>query len=129
MNELCPCQSGKAWKVCCYPFIGQGKPAPTAEALMRSRYVAYTRQEAGYLYKTWHSQTRPSKKELQQLEFTNWQGLRILNTDQGLVDDEQGVVEFVATWQDERSALHNTHEISQFVREKGRWVYVQGDVS
>lgn len=129
MNELCPCQSGKAWKTCCYPFIYQGKSAPTAEALMRSRYVAYTRLEADYLYKTWHSQTRPSKNELKQLEPTNWQGLNIISTQQGLAKDEQGQVEFVAIWQDENGSLHQMHEVSQFVREKDRWVYVQGEVS
>lgn len=132
MNDVsaaCTCGSGQSWKNCCYPLIFQGKSAVTAEALMRSRYVAYTRRAADYLYKTWASQTRPNKRELQQLPQTNWQGLRIVACQQGQETDQYGQVEFIATWQDELGNLHQMHEVSEFVREKGRWVYVQGQVN
>jgi len=36
----CPCGSGTAYGVCCGP-LRDGNPAPTAEALMRSRNPAH----------------------------------------------------------------------------------------
>lgn len=121
---LCECGSGKDWKVCCAPLLLQGKSAATAEALMRSRYVAYVRRDADYLYKTWASETRPSKASLKQLAVTDWQGLTVIRTEQGGAEDEIGVVEFIAHWRDESGNLQEMHEVSEFVREKGRWVYL-----
>jgi SEC-C motif-containing protein len=121
---LCECGSGKDWKVCCAPLLLQGKSAVTAEALMRSRYVAYVRRDADYLYKTWATSTRPSKASLKQLAATDWQGLTVVRTEQGGAEDESGVVEFIAHWRDESGNLQEMHEVSEFVREKGRWVYL-----
>ena len=39
-REPCPCGSGQSYTTCCGPWHA-GVPAPTAEALMRSRYSAY----------------------------------------------------------------------------------------
>lgn len=121
---LCECGSGKEWKACCAPLLLQGKLATTAEVLMRSRYVAYVRRDADYLYKTWASSTRPSKASLKQLVPTDWQGLTVVRTELGGLEDESGVVEFIAHWRDESGHLQEMHEVSEFVREKGRWVYL-----
>ncbi len=121
---LCECGSGKEWKACCAPLLLQGKSAATAEALMRSRYVAYVRRDADYLYKTWATSTRPSKASLKQLAATDWQGLTVVRIEQGGAEDESGVVEFIAHWRDESGNLQEMHEVSEFVREKGRWVYL-----
>lgn len=126
---LCECGSGKEWKACCAPLLLQGKSAATAEALMRSRYVAYVRRDADYLYKTWAIGTRPSKASLKQLAPTDWQGLTVVRTEQGGAEDESGVVEFIAHWRDEGGHLHEMHEVSEFVREKGRWVYLNAQAS
>jgi SEC-C motif-containing protein len=107
----------------------QGKSAPTAEALMRSRYVAYVRRDGDYLYKTWASTTRPSKASLKQLVPTDWQGLTVIRTELGGLEDESGVVEFIARWRDEQGAWYEMHEVSEFLREKGRWVYVKAQAS
>jgi SEC-C motif domain protein len=121
----CECGSGKTWKVCCAPLLLQGKSAATAEALMRSRYVAYVRRDADYLHKTWASSTRPSKASLKQLAPTDWQGLDVIRVELGGEDDSTGLVEFIAHWRDEQGMMQRLHETSQFVREKGRWVYVE----
>ncbi|MDR1126989.1 MAG: SEC-C domain-containing protein, partial [Treponema sp.] len=48
----CPCGSGKQYTDCCEPFIlGVQKPL-TAEALMRSRYTAYTVHAVDYIVST-----------------------------------------------------------------------------
>ena len=96
---------------------------------MRSRYVAYVRRDADYLHKTWATSTRPSKASLKQLAPTDWQGLTIIRTELGGLKDEHGVVEFTARWRDEEGNVHELHEISEFVREKGRWVYVKAQAS
>ncbi|BBD09151.1 SEC-C motif domain-containing protein [Desulfovibrio ferrophilus] len=44
----CPCGSGKEYTACCEPIIN-GTPAPTAEALMRSRYSAYVVGNIDYI--------------------------------------------------------------------------------
>lgn len=115
-----------AWKTCCQPYLIQGKSALTAEMLMRSRYSAYVRRDAAYLHKTWATSTRPSKASLMQLAPTHWTGLTIVRTEAGGAEDSQGVVEFIAHWQDNEGIAQQLHEVSQFVREKGRWVYLTG---
>ena len=125
----CICGSGNTWKDCCAPLLLQGKSAATAEVLMRSRYVAYVRRDGDYLYKTWATSTRPSKASLKQLAPTDWQGLTVIRTEQGGVDDATGLVEFIAHWRDEQGCMHDLHEISEFTREKGRWVYLKAQAS
>nr|WP_316226808.1 SEC-C metal-binding domain-containing protein [Bradyrhizobium sp. SZCCHNS3052] len=39
----CPCGSGLPYDRCCGPYLDGDDQPPTAEALMRSRYTAYTR--------------------------------------------------------------------------------------
>lgn len=96
---------------------------------MRSRYAAYVRRDGDYLYKTWANSTRPSKASLKQLAATDWQGLTVIRTERGGADDSTGVVEFIANWRDEHGNLQQMHEVSEFVREKGRWVYLKAQAS
>jgi SEC-C motif-containing protein len=104
----------------------EGKePAPTAEALMRSRYTAYTLQREDYLLATWHSSTRPSSLGLAEDTHTKWLGLEVKRHEQQ--DADHAIVEFVARFKVNGRA-HRLHEVSRFVREDGRWIYVDGDV-
>ena len=48
----CACGSGADYAACCGALIDAKKPAPTAEALMRSRYTAFTRAAVDYLIET-----------------------------------------------------------------------------
>ena len=50
----CPCGSGRAFGACCGPALSGERPAPTAEALMRSRYTAFTLRDTAYLLASWH---------------------------------------------------------------------------
>src|SRR3546814_13150635 len=47
----CPCGSGASLAVFCGPVIA-GNPAPTAEALMRSRYTAYALRDLDHIERT-----------------------------------------------------------------------------
>jgi SEC-C motif domain protein len=121
----CPCGTGAAFATCCAPVLA-GSPAPTALALMRSRYTAFVRGDNAHLERTWHPRTRPVRVELD--PATTWTGLRIEEVVDGGAEDQAGVVEFCATWSGarERGTLH---ERSRFVRRGGRWMYLDGEVS
>lgn len=92
---------------------------------MRSRYTANIEKNVGYLLQTWHPSTRPSV--LDPATIPNWCGLQIVRTERGREDDDEGIVEFVATAlvRNKRCTLH---EVSRFVREAGQWLYVTGDL-
>ncbi len=121
----CPCGSGKSYNQCCRLYH-DGKAAPTAESLMRSRYTAYVLRNGAYLHRSWHPTTRPNKKSLLQLTPTDWQGLTVVRTEQGSEQDTNGIVEFIAHYQ-EAGIAQQLHETSRFVREAGKWYYVDGD--
>lgn len=123
-DVACPCGSGKTLENCCQPFIEQSKNAPTAEALMRSRYTAFTLNNEAYLRFSWHIDTCPKNIHLH--KETRWLGLSIKNTENGQENDEDGRVEFVARYKNNGKAVR-LHENSRFTRVKGRWVYLDGD--
>ncbi|MFP5021731.1 YchJ family protein [Pseudonocardia phyllosphaerae] len=117
----CPCGTGRPEDACCGPVL-DGRPAPTAEALMRSRYTAFVRGDAAYLRSSWHPSTRPRKLRLE--PGSVWTGLEIVGRSGGALFDTDGVVEFRAHRVD--GVLR---ERSRFVKEDGRWLYLDGDVS
>ncbi|HKO87489.1 MAG TPA: YchJ family metal-binding protein [Burkholderiales bacterium] len=117
----CPCGSGETLQSCC-GRLHAGAAAPTAEALMRSRYSAYAQALQSYLLDTWHPSTRPSS-----LDFDpklKWLGLEVKRHQ--LLGPDDALVEFVA-----RCKLNGragrVHELSRFVREEGRWFYVAAE--
>ncbi len=123
----CPCLSGETFGDCCRPVHQGERPAPTTEALMRSRYSAFAVGDADWLLASWHPSTRPAELDLD--DDLTWRRLDILGTWAGGPFDDAGEVEFVAFWRSastgERGRLQ---ERSRFVREDGRWFYVDGDV-
>ncbi len=122
MNSIeCPC-GGAHYARCCAPYH-QGQAAPDAQHLMRSRYSAYVLKLEAYLLATWHSSTRPVTLELAG-DNSKWLGLQIKCGAQQ--DDDHATVEFVARYKIAGRA-YRLHELSRFVREGGRWYYVDGD--
>jgi len=121
----CPCGSNKNYTDCCGRYLGGGEAAPTAEALMRSRYTAYTLGREDYLLATWHHSTRPASLELAAEPRSKWLGLEVKRHEQQ--DAEHAIIEFVARYKVGGRA-HRLHEISRFVREAGQWSYVDGDI-
>ena len=91
---------------------------------MRSRYSAFVRDHTDYLLATWHPSTRPSQLEANEPGL-KWLGLEVRR--HAVVDADHATVEFVA-----RSKLagraQRLHEISRFVREDGRWYYLDGEM-
>ena len=91
---------------------------------MRSRYSAYVMKLEAYLLATWHSSTRPVALDLA-ADDCKWLGLEVRR--HGLSDATHAVVEFVARYR-VAGRGHRLHESSRFVREDGRWYYVDGDL-
>ena len=90
---------------------------------MRSRYSAFALGDADYLLATWHRSTAPASLDL--ADDVEWRRLEIRCTTAGGEADEDGTVEFVASYWDAANQQHGqVHEISAFVRRAGRWLYV-----
>ncbi|HEX5806758.1 MAG TPA: YchJ family metal-binding protein [Macromonas sp.] len=125
----CPCgrcdnrRRPLRWADCCGPYVLGDALAPDAEALMRSRYSAFVRERVDHLLATWHPSTRPAELTLE--PGVKWLGLEVRQHRR--IDVDHAEVEFVA-----RSRVtgrgQRLHERSRFVREEGRWYYVDGDL-
>ncbi|MDO5035103.1 MAG: YchJ family metal-binding protein [Actinomycetaceae bacterium] len=119
---MCACGSGVSYEDCCGRFHG-GEAAPTAEALMRSRYTAFVLRDSEYLLRTWDARTRPPR-----LDFDpelRWTGLEVLKTVKGGVGDSMGMVHFRAHYETPEGGGVQ-EERSKFLRPEAgaAWVYV-----
>jgi SEC-C motif domain protein len=123
----CPCGSGLGYAACCEPYHLGDAAAPTAEALMRSRYSAFARGLAPYLLKTWHPMTRPERVDLD--DGTVWRRLQIVDVIRGGPDDVSGVVEFRAAYREGSGATGLVEERSRFDRIAGVWLYTGAEVA
>lgn len=127
----CPCQSGQSFEACCGPILA-GAPAPTALALMRSRYTAYARGDVAHLARTLAPEHRAGFDIADVnagMKATQWLGLEILDTQDGGETDSTGIVEFVARFQAQGQS-RALHERSRFRRdEKDGWVYIDGETA
>lgn len=127
MSAPCPCGRTNAkgqtlgFADCCGP-LHAGQPAPDAERLMRSRYSAFVLGDVPYLLQTWHSSQRPAELKLE--AGGKWLGLEIKRHQVTGADSAE--VEFVARFKVGGRAVRQ-HERSRFVREDGRWCYLDGD--
>ena len=126
-----PCPCGRldarkrplAFARCCGRYLAdfEHTPAPDAESLMRSRYCAFVLQDADYLMATWYWSKRPPGVQFE--PGTRWLGLEVRA--HRVIDADHAEVEFVA--RSRRAGRgERLHERSRFVREDGRWYYVDG---
>ena len=130
MSRPCPCGRSNArgqaalFDACCGRYLDGEAPAPDAESLMRSRYTAFVLERPAYLLATWHASTRPTDLALE--PGVKWLGLAV--KEHRVIDAEHAEVAFVA-----RSRIggrgQRLEERSRFVREGGRWLYVDGELS
>ena len=129
--KKCPCGSGLNYSNCCQPYISGKVKAPTAEALMRSRYTAYVEHAVDYILQTC---VQHGKKEIDETstrdwsEKSKWLGLTIISTEKGSATDTKGTVEFKAEYErDGMKEIH--HEHAKFKKVKDEWLYEEGSVT
>ncbi len=121
-EPACPCGSGAPLVACCGRFLEGKADAPDAERLMRSRYSAFVGERGDYLLATWHASRRPPAIDFD--TGAKWLGLEVRRHQSTGPDSAE--VEFVARWRVGGRAVR-LQECSRFVREGGRWYYVDGD--
>lgn len=120
----CPCGGGQ-YQNCCEPFHLGIAVAPSAEKMMRSRYSAYVLKNAPYLLDTWHDSTRPTETLFENDGDLKWTELKIKQFSKE-PNATEAWVEFVAVFKISGKA-HKLHEISSFVCEDGKWLYLDGE--
>ncbi|MBV5309488.1 YchJ family protein [Chromatium okenii] len=127
---VCACGSGREFDECCAPFLA-GAPAPTAEALMRSRYTAYAVGQLDHLERTDAPEARDefNRADAERTAAeTTWLGLKVVRVVDGGVDDQTGQVEFIFRYR-QHGKIHAQHELSQFRREDGIWLYESSEMN
>ncbi|CAK0769539.1 SEC-C motif domain protein [uncultured Gammaproteobacteria bacterium] len=127
---MCPCGSGRSLDDCCGPLIAGG-PAPTAEALMRSRYTAFTQRALDYLDQTNAPETRDSFERAEADNIgaeSEWISLEIRALSGGCAGDDTGTVEFVARFKYHGKQFAH-HERASFRHDGERWWYVDGEIN
>ena len=122
----CPCCSGWPYADCCAPWHAGGC-APTAEAVMRSRFCAFARRDAAYLIRTSDPLTRAKlrARDFHASFARTWTRLEIVASAAGGPQDATGVVRFRAHYRTgDGDGVHE--ETSRFARSAGEWVYLDG---
>ena len=128
-NASCPCDSGRKYKKCCRR-AHLGDPAPSPEALMRSRYAAYALGLVDHLLRTtdpsgphFEADTARWRADVQAFcEQTTFDGLEVL---EARAEGDQGIVDFRARLSSTEGATVMA-ERSLFRRAEGRWLYHSG---
>lgn len=118
----CFCGSAESFETCCNIYISGIQKAPTALALMKSRYSAYASHQAEYLIATTHSSERKyySLEEILKWATANkWQKLEIISS-------TENTVEFKAYFLDANNVNQVHYEFSTFKQENGKWFYLDG---
>lgn len=127
---ICPCQSTKDFENCCRPFLDATALPPTAEALMRSRYTAFTLAKVDYLKNSLAPESQKdfdAKSTEKWAKESTWKGLKIVSTKLGGPADKKGTVEFIASYDKDGEAIDH-HEVAEFRKSAGgKWLFVDGD--
>jgi SEC-C motif domain protein len=126
--NLCPCGSKQSFTACCDPYISGKTAAPTPEALMRSRYSAFTQANIDYIMSTMKGDVLKDfdpETARKWAASVKWLELEIINAPAVNKGDTIGYVEFVAKYL-LKDRLQNIHERSEFLLDNDRWYYVDG---
>ncbi|MEW8625655.1 MAG: YchJ family protein [Candidatus Thiodiazotropha sp.] len=124
----CYCGSGVEFDACCGPILDGNAQAETAEALMRARYCAFVVNKPEFLHQSLHPDHRHDhdvNATRRWAENSEWLRLEVVDSSAGGVDDEEGSVEFIATYK-EQGMVRPHHEISRFSKQDGSWYFVDG---
>lgn len=129
-DKLCPCGSGKPFEHCCGPILDHARKADTAEALMRARYTAYATCNIDFLYASAGPDVQSDfdpESSRRWAEGSEWNGMKIVATEKGSEQDDEGLVEFIARYSVNGTEFEH-HERSLFQRINGEWKFIDGEL-
>lgn len=124
--NMCPCSPNRSYEDCCGPFIEETAYPKTAEALMRSRYTAFTQSKTAYIGATQKGKAAANYSPESTAEWIAhcvWMGLEVLETK--AIDETTASVSFKAHYK-EKGIPRVIHENSLFEYDGTRWFYVGG---
>ena len=121
---LCPCRSQHYFNDCCRLYLGGLRDAPTAEALVRSRFSARLRQDHPYLLHSWHPKTRPANvAPLPHLECLDFE---ILHIEYNAAKTRCVIETSIQLRNGNETRV--LHEISYLAQEDNQWLFVYGEI-
>jgi SEC-C motif-containing protein len=128
-SQICPCGSDLLLTLCCGRYH-TGTPAPSAEALMRSRYSAYALALIDYLVRS----TLPAQQAgLDQDAIQTWSlgstwlGLEVEQAQLIEGEPQHAYITFTARWRD-HTGEHSHRERSAFVCNNEHWYFIDPTV-
>lgn len=95
---------------------------------MRSRCAAFATRSIDWIIESEIPESRAYTDRRATEEWimgSTWKGMRVIETQQGGVDDDQGLVEFKAFLQQDGKDVEH-HEIASFRKVDGAWYFVDG---
>lgn len=116
------------YSICCGSYIDGSAIPATPEALMRSRYTAYSQANIDYIKKTMRGSPLTNFDATEAkiwAKGVTWLGLKVLKAYQDELNSHKGYVEFIARFR-ENHQPKKLHEVSEFAYEDGRWFYTAG---
>ncbi len=126
----CYCGNNAEYENCCEPYIKRMRNPLTAENLMRARYSAYVTGNIDFIEST-HSLEKRDNVDIEETrkwsQESEWLGLEIIRTEKGKADDDEGIVEFKATYS-QNGITHVHHETSTFRKIKDKWYFHNGEI-
>jgi SEC-C motif-containing protein len=133
VDLTCPCRVTAAeplpYSACCAPYIEEGKPAPSPETLMRSRYSAYALQKIDYLFESLAPEARHDfdrKSVTHWSAQAQWLGLDIIGVEGGGPGEERGYVEFIAHFDIEGERRdHRERSLFRYDAPRGGWYFLE----
>ncbi|OCH04816.1 YchJ family protein [Aliivibrio fischeri] len=128
-SNHCPCGTKKNYSVCCEPIHNNHLLAITPELLMRSRYSAHVKELVQYIIDTYHPSCNAEEFRegiIDSVEL-DWRKLKVISSSLSKENANEGFVTFKATYSED-GQLHQLKECSRFVKEDGKWFYIDGDV-
>ncbi|KTC81605.1 YchJ family protein [Legionella brunensis] len=127
MNK-CPCGSALDYLTCCGTYIEGFSVPQTPEALMRSRYTAYSQANIDYIKQTMRGQPLIGFNETEAAVWAKqviWLGLQVIKAFNDEANPNKGYVEFIARFK-ENNRLQTIHELSEFQCIDSVWFYTAG---
>ena len=122
---MCPCGNSQKYAKCCGQYLSGRAYPTTAEALMRSRYSAYSQGDIAYIEATMRGRAAEGYDAVAAKQWATtavWKGLTVVRAFPHPVDPTRAYVEFVAKFSLD-GVLEEITEVSEFCFEDGRWYY------